>query len=77
MTAKTIAITAVPNAPNAAEATNPVGTPTFQRPDAEHLILEGSLDGRKLRMEARLFDRHNFLLVSRGFNWIQERPFNR
>lgn len=45
--------------------------------DPEHLILEGSLDGRRIRMETRLFDRNNFLLVTRGFNWIQERPFNR
>jgi uncharacterized membrane protein YphA (DoxX/SURF4 family) len=78
MAAKTIAVTAVPNVPNAAAATNgPTATFTFQQPDAEHLILEGTLDGRKLRMETRLFDRNNFLLVTRGFNWIQERPFNR
>ena len=76
--AKTIAVTTVPNVPNTPPATNgPTTTFTFQRPDPEHLILEGSLDGRRLRMEARLFDRNNFLLVTRGFNWIQERPFNR
>ena len=75
---KTIAVTTVPNVPNTPAATNgPTTTFTFQQPDPEHLILEGSLDGRKLRVEARLFDRNNFLLVSRGFNWIQERPFNR
>jgi hypothetical protein len=78
MAAKTIAVTAVPNIPNTAPATKgPAATFTFQQPDPEHLVLEGSLDGRKLRMEARLFDRNNFLLVTRGFNWIQERPFNR
>jgi uncharacterized membrane protein YphA (DoxX/SURF4 family) len=51
----------------------------IQQPDAEHLILDGEMDGHKIRMEARLFDRNNFLLISRGpqFNWIQERPFNR
>jgi uncharacterized membrane protein YphA (DoxX/SURF4 family) len=76
--AKTIAITTVPNVPNAPPATNgPTTTFTFHQPDPEHLILEGSLDGRKLRMEGRLFDRNKFLLVTRGFNWIQERPFNR
>jgi hypothetical protein len=78
MAAKTIAVTAVPNVPNAPAATNgPTATFTFQQPDPEHLILEGSLEGRKLRLETRLFDRNNFLLVTRGFNWIQERPFNR
>jgi hypothetical protein len=76
--AKTIAVTTVPNVPNAPAATNgPTTTFTFEQPDPEHLILEGSLNGRKLRMETRLFDRNNFLLVTRGFNWIQERPFNR
>jgi hypothetical protein len=69
MAAKTIAVTAGPNAPAA--------TFTFQQPDPARLILEGSLDGRKIRMETRLFDRTNFLLVNRGFTWIQERPFNR
>jgi hypothetical protein len=69
MAAKTIAVTAGPNAP--------APTFTFRPPDSEHLILEGSLDGRKIRMETRRFDRNNFLLVTRGFNWIQERPFNR
>jgi hypothetical protein len=78
MAAKTIAVTVVPNVPNAPAVTNaPVSTFTFQQPDSEHLILEGTLDGRRIRMETRLFDRNNFLLVSRGFNWIQERPFNR
>ena len=78
MAAKTIAVTAVPNVPNAPAATGgPTATFTFRQPDPEHLILEGTLDGRKLRMETRLFDRNNFLLVTRGFNWIQERPFNR
>jgi hypothetical protein len=78
MAAKTIAVTVVPNVPNAPPAANaPVSMFAFQQPDPEHLILEGTLDGRKLRMETRLFDRNNFLLVTRGFNWIQERPFNR
>jgi hypothetical protein len=67
--AKTIAMTAAPNAP--------ASTFTFQQPDPEHMTLDGSLDGHKIHMETRLFDRSRFLLVSRGFNWIQERPFNR
>jgi hypothetical protein len=51
----------------------------IQQPDAEHLILDGQMDGHTIRMDTRLFDRSKFLLVSRGqqFNWIQERPFNR
>jgi len=33
--------------------------------------------GRKLRLATRLFDRTKFRLVSQGFHWIHERPFNR
>lgn len=39
--------------------------------------LDGQLDGHKIRMETRRFDHSQFLLLTRGFNWIQERPFNR
>jgi hypothetical protein len=67
--AKTIAVTAVPDGPAAIFK--------FARPDPERLILDGSLDGHTIHMETRLFDRTKFLLLSRGFNWIQERPFNR
>ena len=49
----------------------------FERPDAETLVLDGQMDGHRVRMRTRLFDRSKFLLVSRGFNWIQEFPFNR
>jgi hypothetical protein len=71
MAARTIAVTAGPTAP--------ASTFKFRRPDPEHLILDGSLDGRTIHMETRLIDRNKLLLVSRGqsFNWIQERPFNR
>jgi hypothetical protein len=30
-----------------------------------------------MRMEARLVDHTKFLLLTRGFNWVQEVPFNR
>lgn len=50
---------------------------TFQRPGPESLILDGSMDQRTIHMELQLVDREKFLLVSRGFHWIQEYPFNR
>jgi hypothetical protein len=34
------------------------------------------MDGKKVQMRLDLFPRERFLLVSRGFNWIQEHPFN-
>jgi hypothetical protein len=49
----------------------------FEQPDTDHLILDGEVDGRAIHMETHLFDRQKFLLVNRGFHWIQELPFNR
>ncbi len=53
------------------------GTFSYEQPSADVLVLNGSLDGHKMQMQARLFDRSNFLLVTRGFHWVQEYPFNR
>jgi hypothetical protein len=50
---------------------------TFEHPDAEHLVVDGEFDGRRIHMETHLFDRQKFLLVNRGFHWIQELPFNK
>ncbi len=49
----------------------------FRRPTPDQLILDGQMDGHKVRMQLRLFDREKFLLISRGFHWVQENPFNR
>jgi len=49
---------------------------TFQRPTPDQLVLDGQMDGHKVRMQMQLFDRKKFLLVSRGFHWVQEKPFN-
>jgi hypothetical protein len=35
------------------------------------------MDNHKMHMQLHLVDRNKFLLVNRGFNWIQEYPFNR
>jgi hypothetical protein len=50
---------------------------SYRQPDADHLVLDGTMDGHRIGLSARLFDRNNFLLVSRGFHWVQENPFNR
>jgi hypothetical protein len=49
----------------------------FERGGPDRLTLDGDMDGHKTRMELKLVDRNKFLLVSRGFHWIQEYPFNR
>ncbi len=50
---------------------------TFDRPEAERMTIDGTMDGHRIRMQLRLVDHTTMLLLSRGFNWIQEYPFNR
>ena len=40
-----------------------------------HVIVP--IDGHKTHIQLRLRDRNKFLLVNRGFHWIQEYPYNR
>jgi uncharacterized membrane protein YphA (DoxX/SURF4 family) len=53
------------------------GSLTFQRVAENRLILDGNMDSHKIHMQMQLVDRSKFMLVSRGFHWIQEYPFNR
>jgi len=53
------------------------GNLTFQRVGQDRLILDGSMDSHKIHMQLQLVDRSKFPLISRGFHWIQEYPFNR
>lgn len=50
---------------------------TFDRPAQDQLILDGSMDGHKVHMTLKLFDRSKFTLVNRGFHWINDFPFQR
>jgi hypothetical protein len=50
---------------------------SFDRPSPDRMTLDGEMDGKRVRMGLELQPRENFLLVTRGFNWIQEFPFNR
>ena len=49
----------------------------YSRPDSEHVILEGTLINGPLVVKLKRVDPSKFLLVNRGFHWINERPFNR
>ena len=49
---------------------------SFERPAADRLVLEGEMDGRKVRMQLVLLEREKFRLINRGFHWVQEYPFN-
>ncbi len=50
---------------------------TYTRPDNQHVILQGTLFGDPLAVKLKRIDPSKFLLVNRGFHWINERPFNR
>ena len=50
---------------------------TVEKSDANHLTLEGQFDGHLVKAQAHQGEEHNFLLLNRGFHWINEYPFNR
>jgi hypothetical protein len=49
----------------------------YERPSPTQLALEGEIDGKRVRMAMTQHDLNKFLLISRGFNWVQEFPINR
>ncbi len=54
------------------------GTLHYAKPDADHLILDGKLDSNAVVVKlAQVDPASRFLLMSRGFHWITEFPFNR
>ena len=50
---------------------------SFKRDSKERLTLDGSMGEHSMHMELRMVDRKKFLLVNRGFHWVQDAPFNR
>jgi hypothetical protein len=48
-----------------------------QRPEAGLMVLDGTFDGKPIRAKLRRADERQFLLLSRGFHWVSEVPFNR
>ncbi|MGH3184955.1 MAG: hypothetical protein ACRDOE_24040, partial [Streptosporangiaceae bacterium] len=49
----------------------------FSQPGPGQLQLDGSMDGHHVQASLQLLDRNSFLLVTRGFHWVQDYPFNR
>jgi hypothetical protein len=47
-----------------------------QRVARDQMTMDGNMDGHRIHMQLQLVDLNKFLLVSRGFRWIQEYPFN-
>ncbi len=80
MSARTITLTrgaATPVPGTASDQAPEVGRFTFEQPSPERLVLDGTLDGKTMRMELQYYDRSNFRLVQSRFRWIQDYPFNR
>jgi hypothetical protein len=48
-------------------------------PQEDRMVLEGSIEGQQVRMTLRkiVIEKKTFLLRTRGFNWIQDKPYNR
>jgi uncharacterized membrane protein YphA (DoxX/SURF4 family) len=70
-TAHTMLVSSLP------DTTKRTQTLTYARPEHERLVLDGALDGHVLHVELSYRDPAKFLLRTRGFSWVQERPFNR
>jgi hypothetical protein len=50
----------------------------YERPSSTSLALEGDLGGgKRVRMAMTHHDLNTFMLISRGFHWVQEYPINR
>ncbi len=49
----------------------------YRKSAAGALEMEGTLDGQKIRARLRRMDESKFQLVSRGFHWVNEYPYNR
>jgi len=49
----------------------------FEQPDSQRIVLRGVVKGDSLTVRLRRVDQTKYLLLSRGFHWIQEKPFNR
>lgn len=45
--------------------------------DDRHIRLSGDAGDQRISATLRRIDRDDFLLVNRGFHWINEFPFNR
>ena len=81
LAAKTIVMTTLVN-PEAAMAhpasaeRQEVGRFTVDQPAPDRLILDGAINGRRLRMETSHFDPGQFRLASAKFKWVQDRPWN-
>jgi len=56
---------------------NKRGRLAWSRPDAGRVVLAGTLYSAPVTIRLERIDTGKMLLLSRGFHWINEMPFNR
>lgn len=52
-------------------------TLAYTEPDKNHLLFTGLIHNDSVHISMRRFDLNNFRLISRGFHWVNEYPYNR
>jgi hypothetical protein len=57
------------------DSKTPDGVLAYSATDAERMELRGSLKNQPVVIELQKIDASKFMLVSRGFHWIQEHPY--
>jgi hypothetical protein len=50
---------------------------TYAQSSPDRLVIDGPFAGHRIHLTAHQQDPKKFLLVNRGFHWINERPYNR
>jgi hypothetical protein len=53
------------------------GELSFQQSGADRLVLDGTVEGKRIRMELRRVDHTAFRLLQSEFRWVQDYPYNR
>jgi len=53
------------------------GSLRYERVGSDAMKIDGTMEGKALHLQLKLVDRSKMMLVSRGFHWVQEYPFNR
>jgi hypothetical protein len=53
------------------------GTLAYLTPNASTLVLDGTVDGKRIHATLQKQETSSFLLLTRGFHWITDIPYNR
>jgi hypothetical protein len=61
----------------ATDSTKAKASLTYRRVTPEQLLIDGTMNGHVVHLDAKVREVDSFLLKNRGFHWVQELPFNR